>query len=214
MGCRRYGGSMIELARRRMMMRTKPYDAEVEWIQGVPDYMTDCDVEVNNNGYSIASRVLIPPSSAYVDIFEKIKGKGEPANYWFLTLAPNNQMAFNVNTTYYTFNVDSSIRNTLVDVHVFSNTVLLRWNNTSASQTVSTPATGKGSIRLFNVRSNRINGVRMYYFRLQAPDGSIIRDMIPVRKGNIGYMYDKVSGRIFGNVHTTGYAIIGPDKTA
>lgn len=212
MGCRRYGGIMIELVRRRMMMRAKPYDAEVEWIQGVPDYMTNCDVEVNNNGYSIASRVLIPSSSGFVDIFEKPKGKDETVNYWFLTLAPNNSMHFNVNTTYRDFKVDSSIRNTLVDVHVFSNTLLLRWNNTSASQTVSTPATGKGSIFLFNVRPNRKNGVRMYYFRLQAPDGSIIRDMIPVRKGNIGYMYDKVSGRLFGNAHTTGYTIIGPDK--
>lgn len=204
---------MIELVRRRMTMGAKPYDAEVEWIQGVPHYMIDCDVEVNNNGYSIVSRVLIPPSSGYVDIFEKRKGKGETLNYWFLTLAPYNSMAFNVNTTYHEFKVDSSIRNTFVDVHVFSNTLLLRWNNTSASQTVSTPATGKGSIFLFNVRQERVNGVRMYYFRLQAPDGSIIRDMIPVRKGNIGYMYDKVSGRIFGNANTTGYAIIGPDKT-
>ena len=207
---------MIELARRRMMMgsSTKPYDAEVEWIQGVSGYMTDCDVEVNNDGYSIVSRVLIPSSSGYVDIFEKTKGKDETVNYWFLTISPNNQMAFNVNTTYYYFNVSSSIRNTLVDVHAISNTILLRWNNTSVSQTVSTPATGKGSIRLFNVREDRVNGVRMYFFRLQAPDGSIIRDMIPVRIGNIGYMYDKVSGRIFGNANTTGYTIIGPDKTA
>lgn len=194
-------------------MRAKPYDAEVEWIQGVPLYMIDCDVKVNNNGYSIVSRVLIPPSSGYVDIFEKRTRKGETANYWFLTLAPNNQMAFSVNTTYFYFKVDSSIRNTIVDVNVYSNSVLLQWNNTSVAQTVSTPATGKSTIMLFNVRPDRKNGVRMYYFRLQAPDGSIIRDMIPVRKGNIGYMYDKVSGRIFGNAKTTGYAIIGPDKT-
>lgn len=205
---------MIELARRRMMMggSALPYDAEVEWIQGVPDYMIFCDVEVDNNGYSIASRVLIPSSSGYVDIFEKTRGKGETVNYWFLTLAPYNQMSFNVNTTYGYFDVNSSIRNTIVDIHVFSNTVLLQWNNTSVSKTVSTPATGKGSIRLFTARTNRTNCVRMYYFRLQAPDGSIIRDMIPVRKGNIGYMYDKVSGRLFGNANTTGYTIIGPDK--
>ena len=205
---------MNEMIRRRMMMggSALPYDAEVEWIQGVPGYMINCDVEVNNNGYSIVSRVLIPSSSGFVDIFEKTTREGGTQNLWYLTLAHNNRMHFNVNTTYQDFIVNSSIRNTLVDVNVFSNTVLLRWNNTSASRTVSTPATGKGTIRLFNVRRDRADGVRMYYFRL--PDGSIIRDMIPVRKGNIGYMYDKVSGRIFGNANTTGYAIIGPDKTA
>ena len=207
---------MNEMIRRRMMMggSALPYDAEVEWIQGVPGYRINCDVEVNNNGYSIVSRVLIPSSSGFVDIFDKTTLEGGTQNLWYLTLANNNRMNFNVNTTYKDFSVNGSIRNTLVDVNVFSNTVLLRRNNTSASQPISTPRTGKGTIRLFNVRRDRADGGRMYYFRLQAPDGSIIRDMIPVRKGNIGYMYDKVSGRIFGNVYTTGYAIIGPDKTA
>lgn len=37
-------------------------------------------------------------------------------------------------------------------------------------------------------------------------------DLLPVRKGNIGYMYDRVSGELFGNAGT-GAFIIGPDKT-
>lgn len=37
-------------------------------------------------------------------------------------------------------------------------------------------------------------------------------DLLPVRKGNIGYMYDRVSGQLFGN-QGTGDFIIGPDKT-
>ena len=37
-------------------------------------------------------------------------------------------------------------------------------------------------------------------------------DLLPVRKGNIGYMYDRVSGELFGNAGT-GDFIIGPDKT-
>lgn len=40
----------------------------------------------------------------------------------------------------------------------------------------------------------------------------IVLDLIPVRKGNIGYMYDRVSGQLFGN-QGTGAFIIGPDKT-
>ena len=35
--------------------------------------------------------------------------------------------------------------------------------------------------------------------------------LIPVRKGYVGYMYDRVSGRLFGNAGT-GAFIIGPDK--
>lgn len=42
-------------------------------------------------------------------------------------------------------------------------------------------------------------------------DDVLILDLIPVRKGNVGYMYDKVSGELFGNVGT-GQFILGPDK--
>ncbi len=40
--------------------------------------------------------------------------------------------------------------------------------------------------------------------------GSVIYNLIPVRKGNVGYMYDKVSGKLFGNAGT-GQFILGPD---
>ena len=42
--------------------------------------------------------------------------------------------------------------------------------------------------------------------------GVSIFDFIPVRVGSIGYMYDRVSGQLFGN-SGTGAFIIGPDKT-
>ena len=37
-------------------------------------------------------------------------------------------------------------------------------------------------------------------------------DLIPVRNGTVGYLYDRVSGELFGNAGT-GAFIIGPDKT-
>ena len=40
---------------------------------------------------------------------------------------------------------------------------------------------------------------------------TVVLDMIPVRVGNVGYMYDKVSRKLFGNAGT-GYFILGPDK--
>ena len=38
----------------------------------------------------------------------------------------------------------------------------------------------------------------------------LFRDFIPVRKGNVGYMYDRVSGKLFGN-SGTGSFVLGPD---
>lgn len=42
-------------------------------------------------------------------------------------------------------------------------------------------------------------------------NNTLVRDFIPVRVGNVGYMYDKVSGKLFGNAGT-GEFILGPDK--
>lgn len=40
---------------------------------------------------------------------------------------------------------------------------------------------------------------------------TLVRDFIPVRVGQVGYLYDKVSGRLFGNIGD-GNFILGNDK--
>ena len=56
---------------------------------------------------------------------------------------------------------------------------------------------------------NILDGLRIYNFKIYNLD-TLVRDFIPVRKGNIGYLYDRVSGRLFGN-QGTGNFILGPD---
>ena len=51
---------------------------------------------------------------------------------------------------------------------------------------------------------------KIYSFSISENDIKIL-DMIPVRVGNVGYLYDKVSGQLFGN-KGTGSFILGPDK--
>ena len=43
-----------------------------------------------------------------------------------------------------------------------------------------------------------------------AQNGIIEHDYIPVRVGQVGYMYDRVSRRLFGNAGT-GAFVLGPD---
>ena len=54
--------------------------------------------------------------------------------------------------------------------------------------------------------NGRISSCKIYH------SGVLVRDYIPVRVGMVGYMYDRVSGQLFGN-QGTGAFIIGPDKT-
>jgi hypothetical protein len=49
------------------------------------------------------------------------------------------------------------------------------------------------------------------YEYLSKSEGVLTEHFIPVRVGTTGYMYDKVSGQLFGNVGT-GDFILGADK--
>lgn len=59
------------------------------------------------------------------------------------------------------------------------------------------------------VTSSRIASMRLYRFRMWNWSGTLI-DLIPVRSGNIGYMYDRVSRSLFGN-QGTGNFVLGQD---
>lgn len=41
----------------------------------------------------------------------------------------------------------------------------------------------------------------------------LVRDYIPIRIGQVGYLFDKVSGQSFGNANSTGAFVLGADVT-
>ena len=61
-------------------------------------------------------------------------------------------------------------------------------------------------------RSNyeRTGAIRLYCIKLYGLNGTLVRDLIPVRVGQVGYMYDRVSKKLFGN-QGTGSFVLGPD---
>lgn len=74
----------------------------------------------------------------------------------------------------------------------------------NTSDTINT-----GVLNIFNPNSK----IRIYTFKWDKGDNTIL-DLIPVRKNGIGYMYNKIDGKLYGNSGEEGsYFIIGPDKT-
>jgi len=57
-----------------------------------------------------------------------------------------------------------------------------------------------------------IDGMRLYGCTM-TKDNVLVRDFIPVRVGQVGYLYDRVSGELFGNAGS-GNFILGNDKNA
>lgn len=75
-------------------------------------------------------------------------------------------------------------------------------------------------LTMFLFKISMIDGISQYsikgcrFVNVQFTKGSnIVRDFVPVRIGQVGYMYDKVSGQLFGN-SGTGDFILGPDKNS
>lgn len=59
------------------------------------------------------------------------------------------------------------------------------------------------------IRASQFSKIRVYRYIVDVNNKAVI-DMIPVRVGQVGYLYDKVSGQLFGN-EGTGEFILGPD---
>lgn len=78
------------------------------------------------------------------------------------------------------------------------------------SQTNSLGTRTKYPIQLFSHRGYYNSEGRIYYCKLY-DEGTLVLDLIPVRIGQVGYMYDKVSGQLYGNAGTGSFTL-GPDK--
>lgn len=181
---------------------TKPYDAEIEYLESsgtqwidtgiIPDsntivqfkfvnlYRTD-DVII---GYFINDendwRLFNHASACYFDMLNS--GRIAGGNIYENTLY---ELELG---NYYVKNLDTGIN-------------IVSGNATSY--------TGISSITLNNYNNVSFSRNRWYYVKIYS--GSVlVRDMIPVRIGQTGYMYDKVSGTLFGN-SGTGSFILGPD---
>jgi CO dehydrogenase/acetyl-CoA synthase alpha subunit len=59
--------------------------------------------------------------------------------------------------------------------------------------------------------SQSLTAAKIFAFKLYNTNGDLLGDYIPVRVGTVGYLYDRVSGKLFGNAGT-GDFVLGPDK--
>ena len=90
--------------------------------------------------------------------------------------------------------------------------------NGSAVVTLSASAfSSAANVLLYNLAyipgaaSNLGISARLYSCTIS--DGTtLVRDFIPVRIGQTGYLYDSVSGQLFGNAGSGNFTV-GPDKT-
>lgn len=200
-----------------------PYDAEVEYLESTGTAYIDTGITPTLS-YSVEMEFyLVSPlssESASATMFGTLNGWNK--HTFMVACSPSISRIYNCwgnrNTTY----TDQTFVNNLVDNW---HTLLFRDKRTYIDDTpigsaVASPSGNPvGSIHLFcakNYGDNTLYGVgstkRIRRYKIYDENSKLVIDYIPVRVGTTGYMYDKVTGRLFGNQGTDAF-IIGSDKT-
>lgn len=195
---------MIGVNRRRVMgsggSAPLPYDAEIEYLESTGTQYIDLGITMSKD----FSMTLV---------FESTSSKDANIILSAATSYSFNQYAvFSTGTKLYIESIgnhyDSYALNTIYKLRIVPGTATLYDGNdnvlsTFTRQTYDTNAT---TGQLFRI-GVKYGEVRMHSFSIDS-----IMDLIPFRVGTTGYMYDRVSGQLFGN-SGTGDFVLGPDKT-
>ena len=185
-----------------------PYDAEVEYLQSSGTQYIDTAIIPTD--HQTICRFAFTAKTGYVcGAFNANNCRYYPCtssgNYLYL-LNPDNSRVYR--STY-----NTSIHN--LDFNGESHNCY--WDGTNVGKTTAMPSPSQmtSPIYLFGISASGALSnpakVKIYSCKIYARGGSMVRDYIPVRVGQVGYMYDRVYGQLYGN-QGTGSFILGADK--
>ena len=193
MGCRRYGGSMIEQVRRRMMMRAKPYDAEVEWVElnGKGLIMTQTPSQ-----YTVWFKIMVITRDASIEYPNYLMGsgsyKGVNGEHRWIFGYDNVKIknwyieSYNYFKYYNSYTIVKKVYEPPYPLYVKSEYTTLYIGTTNCK------------MRFYELRASTLQNEPWLHLKI-------------VRKGNEAFFYDDVSSTMY-NIQCD--YIIGPDKTA
>ena len=200
----------IKAYSRRQLMTFTPYDAEIEYLQvesGFP-YMDTGIIGNSNLNYEIKfgyKRL----SGSYPYVFGAQQGDRARRFSLMISSYANYTLIVNDGANERNITFSSGEANNPLIVKKENHDIYINGNKkyTFPNSSYTTPV----PITMFVcntptgiVTSNNFIGLPFYYIKI----GNL--HLIPVRKGNEGFLYDKVSGQLFGN-EGTGNFILGPD---
>ena len=199
---------MIDLlARRREMMGASggslPYDAQVEYLKG--DGHAYIDLGTKGNLNTIIYVECETPSEGTYQCIAGSRSSNTNAITLIYGHNQSNAWRFGAKTASVSLSDDTSYI-----IQMDKNGVTVNGSTTSYSQTAS--FTTEKNLQVFfagNIGLSKFTGM-VRAFKLY-DSAQLVIDLIPVRVGTTGYMYDRVSGTLFGNAGT-GDFILGNDK--
>lgn len=198
---------LINLRNALMSGKRLPYDAEVEYLESTGTQWIDTGVAFSQfYTFKLCARLI--PSVSERDLFGAYlmteTNKMVCGCYARFIFGYNPPGARIDSATLGTSELDVDI------VYAFSSAGrTLTVNGTTYSATGA--YTNGLNVTLFCANPGYNGSFKCYSFKIYDTDGTtLVRDFIPVRKGTVGYLYDRVSGKLFGNAGT-GNFVLGQD---
>lgn len=192
-----------------------PYDAEIEYLQSTGTQYINTGILIDGTGtFSFGVKTTLTDRSflgAIIGTRESPSGYTQYKSYNILNLSTTQIRAdflgkaaagegkINTTASALTIKFDTSVLTLLVNGSNIS--------GSSTNQSCSYP------FYLFAVNNGNMSNIpqKLEYFWFMK-DNKITMYLIPVRVGQVGYMYDRVSGQMFGNAGTGNFTL-GPDVT-
>ena len=193
--------ALINLRNALMTGKRLPYDAEVEYLQSTGTQYLDTGERIYND-----TSVTVTMYSDY---------STNTATYFFGSDSSTERFYFREYQGNASFSAGGWWENTSISF-VGTHTVTMTNNSITvdgvSSSRTGDSKTGVGKLLLFKAGTYGMtaSGVRILHCQIHQ-NGVLVRDYIPVRKKTVGYLYDRVSGALYGNAGT-GDFVLGPDK--
>lgn len=206
---------LINLRNALMTGKRLPYDAEVEYL------FADGGV-----GAYINSGILWKSSLRVKCTLARYQGTSYPLQSFFgardvSAANAGYALGFNTNIKFVSDNSGTRLTSTIncgyyavYTIDKKPNEVTISGNGQTETLTGGPSQAQQGTYPLYifglnNVGTAATTGMRLYSLQIW-DNGVLVRDYIPVRKGTVGYLYDRVSGKLFGNAGT-GDFVLGAD---
>ena len=194
-----------------------PYDAEVEWIESTGSQYIDTGIYAVNNIIVYGS--VIPVDYTTINKPRIIIGTDYVGSEWtFVIRQPydvkNNRLQVMFGGWWASNPHYNSLDAGVVSTFRYDREGMIFDVNGKIVNTSSPSDFSQHKILIgknMNQGYDKFPSLKTVHIKIQMGDNHV-RDFIPVRKDGVGYMYDKISGQLFGNAGT-GAFIIGPDKT-
>lgn len=206
--------SELLLRRRAAMAKSLPYDAEIEYLQSSGTQWIDTGVYGHmNHTYELVFQQTTVASAPIWGALGQPSYIGYNMSYTWLD---STQLCLRWESTtsgqrYVRVNVIDMNKHT---IKISKGRIYFDDSYKGISAGNNNDFVLERNLYLFSANRGGTVGtiaqIKIYAYRDYDENNKLIRDFIPVRVGQVGYMYDKVSGQLFGNAGT-GDFVLGPD---